>query len=106
VYTTSNTGTGQIQSGGYMFANQGTVSAALQNPQSIKDKTINPNECEAWVMPLSALVNLWRSKHLDSWVNFYNAGTDSFWQEAAIRLHRADLFETTPDSWVRLKEHA
>ena len=29
----------------------------------------NPNDCEAYAMPLSSLVNLWRAKYGDKWVD-------------------------------------
>lgn len=66
----------------------------------------NPNKHEAWTMPMSALVNLWRAKYLDEWVLVHADKLEPFWQQAWSRLSGADKFEESPGRWHRLKEDA
>ena len=73
-------------------------------------KVDNPNTREAYVIPLSRLVNLWRAKFGDVWVDVSEL-EDAFWMDASARLHRNKLMEeiefresNTP--WARLKEDA
>ena len=73
-------------------------------------KVDNPNTREAYVIPLSRLVNLWRAKFGDVWVDVSEL-EDEFWMDASSRLHRNKLMEeiefresNTP--WARLKEDA
>jgi hypothetical protein len=70
----------------------------------------NPNEREAYVVPLSTLVNMWRAKYGDLWVDVSEID-EEFWMDASSRLHRNKLMEeiefresNTP--WARLKEDA
>jgi hypothetical protein len=70
----------------------------------------NPNKREAYVIPLSTLVNLWRAKFGDLWVDVSEIA-DEFWMDASSRLHRNKLMEeiefresNTP--WARLREDA
>ena len=73
-------------------------------------KVDNPNTREAYAIPLSRLVNLWRAKFGDVWVDVSEL-EDEFWSDASSRLHRNKLMEevefresNTP--WARLKEDA
>lgn len=73
-------------------------------------KVDNPNTREAYVIPLSRLVNLWRAKFGDVWVDISEL-EEEFWMDASSRLHRNKLMEeiefresNTP--WARLKEDA
>jgi hypothetical protein len=70
----------------------------------------NPNQREAYVIPLSTLVNMWRAKYGDLWVDVSEID-DEFWADASSRLHRNKLMEeiefresNTP--WARLREDA
>jgi hypothetical protein len=66
----------------------------------------NPNDCEAYVMPLSSLVNLWRAKYGDKWVDVSEID-DPFWADASARLHRNSKMEETDldhTPWARLRE--
>ena len=95
---------GVIQGGHY-------AGGILQPQASRKNiKVDNPNTREAYVIPLSTLVNLWRAKFGDVWVDVSEID-DEFWMDASARLHRNKLMEeiefresNTP--WARLKEDA
>jgi len=70
----------------------------------------NPNQREAYIVPLSTLANMWRAKYGDLWVDVSEID-DEFWMDASSRLHRNKLMEeiefresNTP--WARLREDA
>ena len=70
----------------------------------------NPNQREAYIVPLSTLANMWKAKYGDLWVDVSEID-DEFWMDASSRLHRNKLMEeiefresNTP--WARLKEDA
>lgn len=66
----------------------------------------NPNDCEAYAMPLSSLVNLWRAKYGDKWVDVSEID-DQFWADASARLHRNNKMEETDldnAPWAKLRE--
>jgi hypothetical protein len=70
----------------------------------------NPNQREAYVIPLSRLADMWRAKFNDKWIDVSEL-EDEFWMDASSRLHRNNLMEeiefresNTP--WARLKEDA
>lgn len=66
----------------------------------------NPNDCEAYAIPLSSLVNLWRAKYGDKWVDVSEID-DQFWSDASARLHRNKMMEETDldnAPWARLRE--
>lgn len=72
--------------------------------------TFNPNKDPVYSIPLSELVNLWRARFGDTWVDVSELEED-FWCDASARLHTNKLMEelnhhsdTTP--WSRLKEGA
>ena len=69
-----------------------------------KEVDFNPNDHEVWVMAMSTLVNLWRSKYLDAWV--LPTPGDDFWRQAYRRLAEAGKFERAPGSYIRLREDA
>jgi len=95
---------GVIQGGHY-------AGGALQPQASRKNiKVDNPNTREAYMVPLSTLVNLWRAKFGDLWVDVSEID-DEFWMDASSRLHRNKMMEeiefresNTP--WARLREDA
>ena len=72
--------------------------------------SFNPNKDPVYSIPLSQLVNLWRAKFGDTWVDVSELEED-FWSDASARLHTNKMMEelnhhsdTTP--WSRLKEDA
>ena len=83
----------------------------LQNTPPIVTMTqFNPNEDPVYAIPLSELVNLWRARYGDTWVDVSDID-DEFWSDASARLHSNKMMEeinhhtdTTP--WSRLKEDA
>lgn len=96
---------GVVQGGAY--AGQGLVkqrSTIVSNMRGVDD----PNKREAYAIPLSRLVDMWRIKFEDKWVDVSEID-DEFWSDASGRLHRNKLMEevefngsNTP--WARLKE--
>jgi len=82
--------------------------ATLDN--TITMTTFNPNKDPVYSIPLSELVNLWRARYGDTWVDVSEL-EDDFWCDASARLHQNKMMEelnhrsdTTP--WSRLKEDA
>ena len=83
----------------------------LQNTPPIVTMTqFNPNEDPVYTIPLSELVNLWRARYGDTWVDVSDID-EEFWSDASARLHSNKMMEeinhhtdTTP--WSRLKEDA
>jgi|Laugresbdmm110sd_1035091.scaffolds.fasta_scaffold143227_2 hypothetical protein len=72
--------------------------------------SFNPNEDPAWAMPLSGLVNMWRVRYGDTWIDVSEI-EDEFWLSASSRLHRnkkMEEAETHDDNtpWARLREDA
>jgi hypothetical protein len=72
--------------------------------------SFNPNKNPVYSIQLSELVNLWRAKFGDLWVDVSEI-EEEFWEEASSRLHQNQMMETinhhsdtTP--WSRLKEDA
>lgn len=88
-----------------------TLMEALELYEMNHTKTMtlfNPNKDPVYSMPLSQLVNLWRAKFGDTWVDVSELEED-FWSDASCRLHQNNMMETinhhsdtTP--WSRLKE--
>ena len=81
-------------------------STIVSNMRGVDD----PNKREAYAIPLSRLVDMWRIKFEDKWVDVSEID-DEFWADASGRLHRNRLMEevefngsNTP--WARLKEDA
>jgi len=67
----------------------------------------NPNNREAYMMPLSQLVTLWQAKYGDKWV--VREGVlepETFFEDAYWRLRTNGLLEEAQDGWFRLKEDA
>lgn len=77
---------------------------AAAQQTAIPEADFNPNDHEVWVMAMSTLVNLWRSKYLDAWV--LPTPGDDFWRQAYRRLAEAGKFERAPGSYIRLREDA
>ena len=86
------------------------VYAQARKQQHVTMTTFNPNNDPVYSIPLSQLVNLWRAKFGDTWVDVSELEED-FWSDASARLHTNKMMEelnhhtdTTP--WSRLKEDA
>lgn len=100
-----------VQGGGY--SGQGLYGQAIAGASKMRKAppvVDNPNQREAYVIPLSTLANMWRAKYGDLWVDVSELD-DEFWSDASSRLHRNKLMEeiefresNTP--WARLKEGA
>lgn len=96
-----------LQGGGY--SGQGLVkqrSTTISNMRGVDD----PNQREAYAIPLSRLVDMWRVKFGDLWVDVSEID-DEFWSDASGRLHRNKLmeeveFHASNTPWARLKEDA
>ena len=80
------------------------------DPHPTTMTTFNPNKDPVYSIPLSELVNLWRARYGDTWVDVSEL-EDDFWCDASARLHQNKMMEelnhrsdTTP--WSRLKEDA
>jgi hypothetical protein len=70
----------------------------------------NPNNDPVYSIPLSELVNLWRAKYGDTWVDVSEI-EDDFWSDASARLHTNKKMEelnhhSDNSPWARLKEDA
>ena len=95
-----NTKAAQLQN----IYTQAQVGKAIPSQQTKPAR--NPNDCEAYAMPLSSLVNLWRAKYGDKWVDVSEID-DQFWADASARLHRNNKMEETDLDhmpWARLRE--
>ena len=78
---------------------------ASQNVYSQALKPFNPNEIEAYKIPLSQLVTLWQAKFGDEWVS-YDQLKEDFWHEAGSRLYDSGKLEKAKADWFRIKEDA
>lgn len=95
-----NTKAAQVQN----IYTQAQLGRAIPSQQTMPAR--NPNDCEAYAMPLSSLVNLWRAKYGDKWVDVSEID-DQFWSDASARLHRNKMMEETDldnAPWARLRE--
>jgi hypothetical protein len=84
--------------------------AAHQGLGGMKQKLprFNPNEIEAFNVPLSQLVTLWRIKHGDAWYDAERPRPEpgkDFYTDVFDRLNKANMFEMF-EGWYRLKEDA
>ena len=89
---------------------QDLAKAVAEMDGHITMTKFNPNKDPVYSIPLSELVNLWRARFGDTWVDVSELELD-FWSDASARLHTNKLMEelnhhsdTTP--WSRLKEGA
>ena len=86
------------------------VYAQARGQQHVTMTMFNPNNDPVYSIPLSQLVNLWRAKFGDTWIDVSELEED-FWSDASARLHTNKKMEelnhhsdNTP--WSRLKEDA
>ena len=66
----------------------------------------NPNESEAFQIPLSQAITLWKLKFGDTWFDAHGPNAlpgEDFYTDVFDRIKRMGLFEST-DGWYRLKE--
>jgi 4-hydroxyphenylpyruvate dioxygenase-like putative hemolysin len=89
---------------------QDYAKAIQQINESVTMTSFNPNNHPVYSIPLSELVNLWRAKFGDTWIDVSELD-DDFWEDASARLHKNKKMEeldhhsdNTP--WARLKEDA
>jgi hypothetical protein len=83
-----------------MMNTKQAVSQSIMAQAQIKP--FNPNESEAYKVPLSQLVTLWQAKFGDQWVEIFE---EDFWRDALSRLKVANKLEIA-HHWFRIKEDA
>ena len=86
------------------------VYAQAMGQQHVTMTSFNPNNDPVYSIPLSELVNLWRAKYGDTWVDVSEI-EDDFWSDASARLHTNKKMEelnhhSDNSPWARLKEDA
>ena len=86
------------------------VYAQARGQQHVTMTMFNPNNDPVYSIPLSELVNLWRAKYGDTWVDVSEI-EDDFWSDASARLHTNKKMEelnhhSDNSPWARLKEDA
>ena len=86
------------------------VYAQARKQQPVTMTTFNPNNDPVYSIPLSQLVNLWRAKYGDTWIDVSELD-DDFWSDASARLHKNKKMEelnhhSDNAPWARLKEDA
>jgi len=86
------------------------VFAQARKQQTVTMTTFNPNNDPVYSTPLSQLVNLWRAKFGDTWIDVSELEED-FWSDASARLHSNKKMEelnhhSDNSPWARLKEDA
>lgn len=68
----------------------------------------DPNKSEAFQIPLSQALTLWKMKFGDTWYDAHQVRPDpgkDFYADVFDRIKKVGLFEST-DGWYRLKEDA
>jgi len=66
----------------------------------------DPNKSEAFQIPLSQAITLWKLKFGDTWFDAHQLRPDvgkDFYADVFDRIKKMGLFEST-DGWYRLKE--
>jgi hypothetical protein len=86
------------------------VYAQARGQQHVTMTMFNPNNDPVYSIPLSQLVNLWRAKFGDTWIDVSELEED-FWSDASARLHTNKKMEelnhhSDNSPWARLKEDA
>ena len=86
------------------------VYAQARGQQHVTMTMFNPNNDPVYSIPLSELVNLWRAKYGDTWIDVSEI-EDDFWSDASARLHSNKKMEelnhhSDNSPWARLKEDA
>ena len=86
------------------------VYAQARGQQHVTMTMFNPNNDPVYSIPLSELVNLWRARYGDTWVDVSEI-EDDFWSDASARLHTNKKMEelnhhSDNSPWARLKEDA
>ena len=99
-----NATAGQYNQQAYNAAQQRRIQGGVvPGGRPVPIKPFNPNEIEAFQIPLSQLVTLWQAKYGDKWCDGNATHDDSFYSHACMRLNANDMFEKF-HGWVRLKE--
>lgn len=99
-----NMSTAQFNQQAYHAAQQRRIQAGPQHSA----KQFNPNEHEAFQIPLSQLVTMWRLKFEDRWIRpteEFPRFDGEFYSVAFDRMSAMHMFEAY-QGWVRLKEDA
>lgn len=85
-----------------IFGGNSAIGASTANKIKQPER-FNPNVHEAFQVPLSHLVTMWRIRYGDEWVDAEKSRDGSFYAHACNRLALNDMFEKI-NGWVRLKE--
>ena len=102
---------GQVQLALKIVLNPLDYAKAIQRANTPVTMTeFNPNNDPVYSIPLSELVNLWRARYGDTWVDVSEIEED-FWSDASARLHSNKKMEelnhhSDNSPWARLKEDA
>ena len=93
-----------------LLGQQKAASALSNYPQGVLQggKVFDPNEHEAFQIPLSQLVTMWRLKYSDRWIKpteEFPRFDGEFYSVAFDRMSAMHMFEAY-QGWVRLKEDA
>ena len=103
--------TQQVQLARKIGLNPLDYAKAIQTANTHVTMTVfNPNNDPVYSIPLSELVNLWRAKFGDTWIDVSELEED-FWSDASARLHTNKKMEelnhhSDNSPWARLKEDA
>ena len=101
----------QVQLARKLGMNPLDYAKAIQQINAPVTMTVfNPNNHPVYSIPLSELVNLWRAKFGDTWIDVSELD-DDFWEDASARLHTNKKMEelnhhSDNSPWARLKEDA
>jgi hypothetical protein len=82
--------------------------AAAQGTPHQGRPRFDPNKSEAFQIPLSQAITLWKMKFGDTWYDAHQVRPDpgkDFYADVFDRIKKVGLFEST-DGWYRLKEDA
>jgi hypothetical protein len=97
---------------GAMGSTQQGYNQAMQQKmanQAVKpEPRFDPNKSEAFQIPLSQAITLWKLKFGDTWYDAHQVRPDpgkDFYADVFDRIKKMGLFEST-DGWYRLKEDA
>ena len=98
----------QHSTAGQSYQNQGLIQQQNQLMQAYQaaqaqKAVFDPNTVEAFQVPLSTVVNVWRAKFGDVWVEGHLI-KEPFFASAYVRLMNNQMFENAGSGYVRLKE--
>lgn len=95
----------QAKQAAYNAAQQHRIQSGnfISGGAQVQNKAFDPNEIEAYQIPLSQLVTLWQVRYGDKWVEMREAAATEFFDHAVERLSHNNLLEEWR-GWARIKE--